>query len=195
MVAREYGSASSSSPSGECVDERQEEAFREGPVHVQEQREVPSATINSSRDKAAGNSAVDAFPRHTTTGAPACNQVPERGSDENSVGCGGNASSGERRTAPTAAPEPTPATYLCREAVLEPKPDSDACRIVDEQTNSSGCTELGAQAAEALLLSEFSKDGAMMVGETDNDEGIGVEDWLDLTYAMLDTNVLEPDLD
>lgn len=192
-VAREYGTAASSSPPEECAVDGHEE-FRDEPVHDQEQREAPSAI--SSRGGPGGNSAVDTQPRRTTVEASRCSREPGRVSGELSAGCVEHVRSDERRTALTQPPEPTLATSSFRKPGCDARVDSDGQRTVDgEILSTSSCTELGAQAAEALLLSELSKEGAMMVGETEYDEGIGVEDWLDVTHAMLDTSVLGLDLD
>lgn len=64
--------------------------------------------------------------------------------------------------------------------------DSEVNRTVNGQSYHDVLTELGARAAEgALLLSELSSDSAL-IGETE-DEGIGVDDWLDVTRAMSGT--------
>ncbi|CAM9640330.1 unnamed protein product [Laminaria digitata] len=73
--------------------------------------------------------------------------------------------------------------FICT-LVSGPMVDSDVARIVDEQSQSNRLTDLGAQVAEALLLSPEFGRGGIMIGETEEDI-IGVGDWLDVTHAML----------
>lgn len=75
-----------------------------------------------------------------------------------------------------------------------PTVDSDPGQAANEHSNSDSCAELGIQAAEALLLMNFSREGELGPGETDCDESFGVEDWLDVTCAM-DANTNYPGLD
>lgn len=167
----------------------QEEGPRDVPVHGRQQEGVPSAT--GSRKGAEGHSAFDTRPRQNIVDASISSQEPGRDPDEEPVRCVESISSDGWWTAQTKPPEPTRATPLCREVVSEPIVDSDVSRILDEQTKPGSCTEeVGAQAAEALLLSEFSPGGTLAGDETEYDAGIGVQDWLDVTHAMLDTSGL-----
>ncbi|CAM9441637.1 unnamed protein product, partial [Laminaria digitata] len=154
MANIKYDVASSSPPPQERAFELPGEGPRDVPVHGGQQRGVPSAT--DSREGTEGNSAVLSPPGHGAIDASRPN-----------VGCMENVSLDGRRTMHTQTPESTFTTSLFREVVSGPMVDSDAGRIVDEQSISNRRTDLGAQAAEALLLSpEFSGGGAM-IGETE----------------------------
>lgn len=85
----------------------------------------------------------------------------------------------------TQQPKPT-TTSVFRDVATGPMADSDVSRSLNEQSNSNRLSELGALRAEALLSLDFNR-GRAMIGETD-DEGIDVEDWLEVTHAMLDTS-------
>lgn len=180
MASLDHGSFSSSPPPQDRAAEMPEKGARDVPVHGRQQRGVPSA--KDSREGAEGNSAFDARPRHKTIGVSRSN-----------FGCMENVSLDGRHTAHTPPPEPMLSKALFREVASEPTVDSDVGGVVDEQSSSRGFTELGAQAAEALLSSEFS-GGRTMIGET-GDDSIDVEDWLDVAHAMLDTSVSGQDLE
>ncbi|CAM9290797.1 unnamed protein product [Laminaria digitata] len=194
MVNIEHGSASSSPPPQEGASEIPEKGPHDVPVHDQQQRGIPSAT--DSGEGSEGNSAVAMRPTHEANDVLRPNREPERASDAESAGYMESVPSDGRRTALMQPQEELTLTETSpfREVVSEPMVDSDACRSVDEQSSSSCCTELQTQPAEALLLSELSTKGTVTVDETE-DEGVGVEDWLDVTHAMLDTSSLGLDLE
>lgn len=194
MVAREYNSASPASPPQGCVNERLEKGPREVVLDGRHQRGVASA--EGCLEDLEGISACDTRARYMTSDASRLNREPDRASGEESVGCVERISSDGRSTALTQRPETTRTASLFREAVVEPRVDSDYRRIVDGEDYSSGCTELQTQAAEALMLFDVTKEDTTTVGGTAYDQGVGVGDWLDVTHAMLSTNAngLGPDL-
>lgn len=173
MVNMAHGRASASPPPQRHAAEMQEKEPRDVLVHDEQQKGVPSAT--GSREGAEGDCADDMQHRSKPFDASRSN-----------VGCMEKVSLDGRPTAHLQSPEPTLTTSLFREVVSRAMIDSDVGRIVDEQSNTRSYTELGGQAAEVLLLSEFSR-GRTTTGETE-DDGIDVEDWLDVTRAMLDSS-------
>lgn len=172
MVRIERGIASFPPPPQERATVMKEEGPRDVPVHGQRQKGFPSAS--RSPDGAEGSSTFDTQSRHKTINASRSN-----------VRCMENVSSNGRRTAMTQQPKPT-TTSVFRDVATGPMADSDVSRSLNEQSNSNRLSELGALRAEALLSLDFNR-GRAMIGETD-DEGIDVEDWLEVTHAMLDTS-------
>lgn len=177
MVNLEHGGASSSPrpPQEEHAAEMRENGPCDASVHCGQQRGVPSAT--GSQVGAEGDSVYDARHTHKIVHASRSNVESTE-----------HVSVDGRQTAIMQPQEPALTASAFRGVVLSgPIVDSEANRTVNGQSYSDGLTELGTQAAvEALLLSELSR-GRAAIGETD-DEGIGVEDWLDVTHAMLDTS-------
>lgn len=192
MVSTEHDGASSCPPPRERAAEMQEK----GPCDAQEgslqQREIPSAT--GSEEVTEGNSVVATQPTHEAIDSSMLNREPERTSDEESVGCMENVSPNGRLTAMAQPPESTLTTSLFPEDVLEGIAGFGAFRAVNDQSNSSVCAELGGQPRETLLSSVLCESHAMTIDETE-DEGIGVEDWLDVTHAMLDAGARGLDLE
>lgn len=182
--------ACSCSPSRERATETQEKDSREAPIESRQQGGIPSAT--GSQEQVEGTSAVVKQFTHRATDTLRPKQEPEREparepervSIEESAEWMEHAPSGECRTAPTQSREPTNAFSIVRKDSSEPIVISDIDRAVTEPMNSNRCAELGDQAVEALL--SFSMEGRAMIGETE-DDGIDVEDWLDVNHAMLDT--------
>lgn len=191
MLVMGQDDASSSPPPEERVAEMQEMGSIDAPEDSRQQRGAASPTC--SREGTVGSSVDVARPRHKGIDPSGSNQEPELVCDAESVGCMENVSSGVRQTATRPPPEPTFTTSLFGKGPLEPVVDSDIFRTVAEKGNSNRLAELGAQAAEAYLPSDFCKDRTMVLDGTE-DESIGVEDWLDVTHAMLDTGGFGLDL-
>ncbi|CAM9290873.1 unnamed protein product [Laminaria digitata] len=185
-VAREYSNSSSCSPPQDPAAEMPGKGPHVVPVHGGQKRGVSPRT--GSRERAEASFADDTQPRHQTFDASRPNREPERLFDEEPVGCLLGMSSEGWRGGHAQPPEPTLSTPLSPKVVSEPMVDSDVCHIVDEQSKPSSYTEVGAQATEALLLSELSTEGTATVDETGYDAGIGVADWLDVTHALLYTS-------
>lgn len=190
MVATEHDGASSCSPPQERAAETQEEGSHDAPADSQKQRGVPSTT--GSQEGTEGTSAVVTQATHKAVDSWRLNRESEGASDGESVGCMENVSLDVQLTALIQPPEPTLIASLFAEVNSEGMVDSEACRTANSQSNSGSCTELGGQAAEALLPSEFRESRTMMIDGIE-DECIGAEDWLDVTHAMLDTGGLELD--
>lgn len=180
MVNIEHGDVSPPPPPEECSAETQERGPRDVPAHGREQEGFSSAT--GFGEGVEGSSASDARNGPATLDGPKPN-----------VGCMETVSFDGERNAMMQPQESTltPSSIVREDVVAEPIVDSDVCRVVNGQSSSDRLTEFGPQAAEALLLSEFSR-GRALTGETE-DDSIDVEDWLDVTHAMLDTS--EPELD
>lgn len=191
MVATEHDGTSSCCPPQERAAETQEEGSHDAPAGSRQQRGVPST--RGSQEGAEGSSAVVTQAMHKAVDSWRLNGAPEETSDGESVGCMENVSSDGQLTALIQPLEPTLITSLFPEVVPEGMFDSEVCRTANDQSNPGSCTELGGQEAEALLPSELSKSRAMVIDGIE-EEGIGVEDWLDVTHAMLDTGGLELDL-
>lgn len=164
------------------------------PGHGRQEEGLPSAT--GSQEGVVGNYAFDTRPRHKVVDALILNQELGRVSDGAPGGCVESLASDGRRIAHTHPSEPMLATPLFgKVASAEPIVNSDVCCLMDELSKSGSCAEeVDAQAAEALLLSEFGTEGTLAVDETELDAGIGVQDWLDVTHAMLESSGLEVDL-
>lgn len=171
---KHVGGASPSPSPEERAAEMQENGQCDAQAHCGQQRGVPSAT--GSRAGAEGSSVSDA--RHTHTIAHA---------SRSNVGCTEHVSVDGRRSAMTQPQGSTLIASTFQDDVFSgPMVDSEVNRSVNGQSYPDGLTEFGAQAAEgALLLSELS-GGRAAISETE-DEGIGVEDWLDVTRAMSGT--------
>lgn len=164
----------------------QEMGPRDAPSDGGQQWGIPSGT--ASREGAEGNSDFDTQSKYGIIDASRSNEDPERVPDEEPAGCMEGMSSDGWLAAHTQPPEPTPTTPLFRKDESGPMVNSDVCRVGKEQSNSSSVAEVRAQAAQALLLSDLSMEGAVAAEEADYDAGIGVEDWLDVTHALLDTS-------
>ena len=191
MSTENYGTSSCS------PQERAAEIQGKGPrdvlVDSGQQRGATSPT--RSHEGTGGSYPVVARPTHKAIDGLRSKREPERASDEESVGCMENVSSDGRRNALTQPQEPMlTLSCLFREVVSGEVVDSDACRTVNDQSSCSDYTEFGGQATEALLSSVFTKGREMMIDGTE-DEDIGLEDWLDVTHAMLDTGGLGLDFE
>ena len=187
MVSTEHRGASCYPPPRERAAEVQEKGPCDAPEGSLQQREIPSAT--GSDEGAEKNYVVATQPTNGAIDALGLNRKPERACDEESVGYMEHVSPKGRLTAIAQPLEPTLTTALFPEVVLEAIVDSGAFRAVNDQGNSSVCAELGGQPGEALLPSVLCKGRVMAVDETE-DEAIGVEDWLDVTHALLERGAL-----
>ena len=165
------GASSASSPQG-LAAEMQEEGSRDGP----KQRGVPSAT--GSREGAETSSVFDARP----TAKLMDESIPN-------VGCMDCVSLDGPPTAMLQPQHPmcTASSAFLEVVVSDPIVDSEGGRIVNKQIYSDGWAGLGAQAADEMLWLTGLSRGRTGTGETE-DDSIGVEDWLDVTHAMLDTS-------
>ena len=174
MVSREHRGTSSPPPLQELAAGMQQNGPRDIPVHDRQEEGLPSAA--GSREGVEGSSVLDARPRRKNID-----------SWTSKVGCTENVSFDGRRTAITQPQEPTLTTSsVFREVGSEPMADSDVSHVVNGQSCSDRSTGSGAQEAESLFLLDLSK-GSTGISETE-DDSIDVEDWLDVTHAMLDTS-------
>lgn len=175
--------ASCCSPPRECTAEAQEKEPRDAPVDSRQQGRGDSAT--GSREENERESAVVTEPAHEAIiNNSRSKRESERVPDEESFGCMENVLPCGRWPAPTQSQDPATTSSLFRKVGSEPIVISDFDCIVTEETRPNQCTDMVGQAAEAML--SFSAEGRAMIGETE-DVSIGVEDWLDVNHAMLDT--------
>lgn len=172
-------------PPQDCVAETRGVELNDALVDDRPQPEGGSVT--SSRDGAEGNSVAVSRPMHEIIDASRPNREPELVSDDESVGWVETMSSSGRQTLRNKPPDLTIASSLFRKGASEPVVDSEVDRIVAEQSNPSSRTELGSQTVEALSPPKFGMNRSMTVDGIEY-ESIGVEDWLDVTHAMLDTS-------
>ena len=187
MASIAYDSVSFSPPR-ERAAEMQEEKPYNAPVHEQGQGGWTLAT--GSREEAGASSAVDAQAGHKIIDGARSNREPDGVPDEDSNG----SMKSTLELWPTAfsqPQEPTRATPLFLKIGSELLVDSDVCRLVGDQSNSTSSTELGPRAAKEFASYELSKGRTAMVNEMD-DEHIGSADWLDVTHAMLNTDTQRP---
>lgn len=182
MVLIEYEDPLSSVPPQECVAETREMGPNDAPVDDQLQQ-TREASVTTYREGVGDNSVDVGRPRHKTVDDSGSNREGELVSDEESIGWVEGMSSYGQQTALPQPPDPTLTSLLSREGASEPVDLSEIDQIV-----ADSFMELGAQAVEAVVPSGFSKSRTI-IGRIE-DENIDVEDWLDVTDAMLDTSGL-----
>lgn len=183
ILTKELGDDFSSPPPQEHVIEVQKIHPNDAPVGDRQQTGEASAT--RPLEGAEEASGAVSRPRLKTIDAPRPHREPERESGAEPIGWMQSMSSGGRQTGLTRPPELTLATSLLGKGALETVTGSEIGSIVTEQSDPNSGMVLGAQAAEIPFPSEFSKSRTMMTDGIE-DGSIGVEDWLDITHAMLD---------
>lgn len=185
MLVIEFDDATFPPPPQGCVAEVQNVGANDAQVDDGQRWRGASAT--NAREGGAENSGAVSRSRHKTIDASTTNREPGRAFNAESVGQVESMFSDGRQTTPTQPHEPTLAAFRLGKGAVEPVVNSEIGRIVTEQSNPNRCTGLGAHAVGALLPSECSSNGrGVMIDETE-DDSIGVEDWLDVTHAMLES--------